>query len=271
MKERWMSSHHLDKQLIDVQDGGDLLADLCQDAKPGVLGRFCAFILHAELFSVDPDRSAEVSGQLLSHYMSDGYWIQYGFSLARLPGALSKWTVKTLPTMGEFFVPIGYHHKQEITVKKFLKIIGILVGIGILAVIVMFALLPWMDKWGATDDEITASFSGDELVPSPRLLYTRAVTVTAAPEQIYPWIVQLGADKGGMYSYTWLETLIQCPQSNADRIHEEWQDLKVGDKVLMCKSDMPPGYEVAIIEPNRTIAHGAQAKQSCGSDKRHMD
>jgi hypothetical protein len=167
--------------------------------------------------------------------------------------------------MGEFFVPIGYHHKQEITMKKFLKTIGILVGIGILAVIVMFALLPWMDKWGATDDEITASFSGDELVPSPRLLYTRAVTVTAAPEQIYPWIVQLGADKGGMYSYTWLETLIQCPQSNADRIHEEWQDLKVGDKVLMCKSDMPPGYEVAIIEPNRAIV--LRHKQSSPVDQ----
>jgi len=165
--------------------------------------------------------------------------------------------------MGELFVPIGYHHKQEITmhstiVKKFLNTIGTLIGIGILAVIVMFALLPWMDKWGATDDEITASFSGDELVPSPRLLYTRAVTVNAAPEQIYPWIVQLGADKGGMYSYTWLEGLIQCPQTNADRIHEEWQDLKVGDKVLMCKNDMPPGYEVAKIEPNRAIVMGHQ-------------
>ncbi|NTW12151.1 MAG: hypothetical protein HGA30_02445, partial [Anaerolineales bacterium] len=186
------------------------------------------------------------------------------------PGTLSKWTVKTLPTMGELFVPIGYHHKQEITmhstiVKKFLNTIGTLIGIGILAVIVMFALLPWMDKWGATDDEITASFSGDELVPSPRLLYTRAVTVNAAPEQIYPWIVQLGADKGGMYSYTWLEGLIQCPQTNADRIHEEWQDLKVGDKVLMCKNDMPPGYEVAKIEPNRAIVMGH--KQSSPVDQ----
>lgn len=144
-------------------------------------------------------------------------------------------------------------------VKKFLKTIGILAGIGILALIVMFALLPWMDKWGARDDEIAASFSGDELVPSPRLLYTRAVTINAAPEQIYPWIVQLGADKGGMYSYTWLETLIQCPQTNADRIHEEWQDLKVGDKVLMCPDpNAPPAYEVAMIEPNQAIVMGHQ-------------
>lgn len=142
--------------------------------------------------------------------------------------------------------------------KKFLKTIGILAVLGILVVLVMFALLPWMDRWGATDEELAASLTGDELVPNPRISYTRAVTVNAAPEQIYPWIVQLGADKGGMYSYTWLESLIQCPQTNADRIHEEWQDLKVGDKVLMCKSDMPPGYEVAIIEPNRVIVMGHQ-------------
>lgn len=142
--------------------------------------------------------------------------------------------------------------------KKFIKLIGILAGLGILAILIIFALLPWMDRWGATDDEIAASFSGDELVPSPRLLYTRAVTVNATPEQIYPWIVQLGADKGGMYSYTRLETLIQCPQTNADRIHEEWQDLKVGDKVLMCPNDMPPGYEVALIEPNQAIVMGHQ-------------
>lgn len=142
--------------------------------------------------------------------------------------------------------------------KKIFKLIGILVALAVLAVVVIIALLPWMDSWGATDDEIAASFSGDELVPSPRLFYTRAVTINATPEEIYPWIVQLGADKGGMYSYTWLEGLIQCPQTNADRIHEEWQGLKVGDKVLMCKNDMPPGYEVAKIEPNHAIVMGHQ-------------
>ena len=142
--------------------------------------------------------------------------------------------------------------------KKIFKLIGILVALAVLAVLVIIALLPWMDSWGATDEEIAASLTGDELVPSPRLFYTRAVTINATPEEIYPWIVQLGADKGGMYSYTWLEGLIQCPQTNADRIHEEWQGLKVGDKVLMCKNDMPPGYEVAKIEPTHAIVMGHQ-------------
>jgi hypothetical protein len=143
--------------------------------------------------------------------------------------------------------------------KKFLKIIVILAGLAILSVVVIIACMPWLDRWGATDDETAASYPGDELVPSPRLHYTRAVFINAAPEEIYPWIVQLGADKGGMYSYTWLEALIQCPQTNADRIHNEWQTLKVGDKVLMCPDpNAPPAYEVVGIEPNRVIIMGHQ-------------
>ena len=143
--------------------------------------------------------------------------------------------------------------------KKVFKIAGILSGLGILAVVIMFALLPWMDRWGATEDEIAASYAGDELVPSPRITYTRVVSIKASPEQVYPWIAQLGADKGGMYSYTWFESyILQCPQTNADRIHEEWQGLKVGDKVMMCPNDIPPGFEVAQIEPNQVIVLGHQ-------------
>lgn len=145
--------------------------------------------------------------------------------------------------------------------KKFFKTIGVLAGLGVLAIVLIFALLPWMDRYGAMDEEINASYPGDELVPDPRITYTRAVSIAAAPEEIYPWIAQLGADKGGMYSYTWLEALIQCPQTNADRIHEEWQGLEVGDKVLMCSDEnMPPAYLVAMIEENQTIVLGHKEK-----------
>ena len=151
-------------------------------------------------------------------------------------------------------------------VNKFFKIIGVLVRLGVLTVIILIAFMPWMDRYGATDQEITASLTGDELVPNPRITYTWAISINAPPEEIYPWIVQLGADKGGMYSYTWLESLIQCPQTNADRIHEEWQELKVGDKVLMCPDEnMPPAYEVAMIEQDHVIVLGH--KRSSPADK----
>lgn len=144
--------------------------------------------------------------------------------------------------------------------KRLLKTTWVLAGLAVLAILLLFMLLPWMDRWGATDDEITASFPGDELIPSPRLFYNRAVTVNAAPDEIYPWIVQLGAGKGGMYSYSWFETyILQCELVNADRIHEEWQDLKVGDQVRMCPGEFgPPPYEVAILELDHAIVLGHQ-------------
>jgi hypothetical protein len=62
--------------------------------------------------------------------------------------------------------------------KRFFKHIGILAGFAVLAILIIVALMPWMDRWGATGDEIAASCSGDNLVPSPRVVYNRAVTVT---------------------------------------------------------------------------------------------
>ena len=142
--------------------------------------------------------------------------------------------------------------------KKILKIIAILACLGILTVVVIAALIPWMDRWGATNDEINATFPGDELVPSPRYTYNRVVTVNAAPEEIYPWLLQMGAERGGMYTYSWFETnILRCELINADRIHEEWQGLKEGDKVKMCPGNWgPPAYEVALLKPNQAVVLG---------------
>lgn len=144
--------------------------------------------------------------------------------------------------------------------KRFFKILGILMGLAVAAILVVMGLMPWMDRWGATDEEIAASFTGDELVPSPRVVYNRAVTIQATPEEIYPWLVQMGAERGGMYSYSWFETnILRCELINADRIHEEWQGLRVGDKVKMCPGDWgPPAYEVALLEPGQTMVIGHQ-------------
>jgi hypothetical protein len=143
--------------------------------------------------------------------------------------------------------------------KKVFKILLALLGLVIAGGIVVVLLTPLMDRWGATNAEIVRALPGDNLVPDPASFVNRAVTINAAPEQIYPWILQLGADKGGMYSYTWLEGLINCPQVNADRIHPEWQGLKIGDMVKMCPKDpAPPPYVVAMIEPNHAVVMGHQ-------------
>ena len=144
--------------------------------------------------------------------------------------------------------------------KSFFKLIGILAGLAVVAILLTIALMPWMDRWGAAEEEITASFAGDDLVPAPRVVYNRAVTVQAKAEEIYPWLVQMGAERGGMYSYSWLETnLLRCELINADQIHPEWQGLKAGDKVKMCPGDWgPPAYEVAMLQPNQAVVLGHQ-------------
>jgi hypothetical protein len=141
-----------------------------------------------------------------------------------------------------------------------MKIFAFIAGLIVLAILLFILLAPWMDRWGATGAEITASFPGDEWVPEPASFVNRAVTIHASPEQIYPWLVQLGAGKGGWYSHSWFETnILRCPLVNADRVHPEWQDLQVGDEVRMCPGEFgPPPYLVAQIIPNQAIVLGHQ-------------
>ena len=144
--------------------------------------------------------------------------------------------------------------------KKLLLVLAVLVGLIVVGVVAVRLLTPWMDRYGATDAEVAATFPGDELVPEPASFVNRAITIHASPEDIYPWLLQLDAEKGGWYSYDWLETnLLRCPMTNADRIHPEWQDRQVGDVVRMCPGDAgPPPFTVAQLHPNRAMVMGHQ-------------
>ena len=81
-----------------------------------------------------------------------------------------------------------------------------------------------MLHWGATYEELRKPLPGDDLVPDPAMQSTRAVTIEAPPEAVWPWLAQLGQDRAGFYSYEWLENLAGCEMHNADEIHPEWQD-----------------------------------------------
>ncbi len=146
--------------------------------------------------------------------------------------------------------------------KKTLIVLGILFSLIAIGVVAVVLLTPWMDRWGATDAEIAATYPGDALVQASTGIVNRALTIHAAPERIYPWIVQLGAERGGYYSHTWLETyLLQCKLVNADRVHPKWQSLQVGDQVKMCPGSFGPvPYRVAQLIPNQAVVLGHQDK-----------
>jgi hypothetical protein len=111
---------------------------------------------------------------------------------------------------------------------------------------------PWQERWGATDDELVTSLPGDELVAEPASQVTRAVTIDAPREEVWPWIVQLGADRGGFYTYDCLENLIGLDIHSADDVVEEWQDLAVGDVVYADRA-RTGGWYVVELHPREAL------------------
>lgn len=141
--------------------------------------------------------------------------------------------------------------------KNFLLILGIILGLIALLVLLVVLLTPWMDRWHSDEEERNMNLQGDDLLPNPLRITNRAVTINADPEKIYPWILQMGADKAGMYSYTWLENLVGCKMAKVEELKPEWQILNEGDLMHMCAGDFaPPPYIVARVLPNEAVIFG---------------
>jgi hypothetical protein len=117
-------------------------------------------------------------------------------------------------------------------------------------------LRSWYRKWGASAEELSMPLPGDEQVPNPRLDSTRAITIQAPADEIWPWLVQIGQGRGGLYSYVKLENLANCDMHNADRIIPEYQHLDVGDQVRLSQDENVPCFVVSAIEPGRAIILG---------------
>ncbi|MCK6210084.1 hypothetical protein KZX45_05955 [Georgenia sp. EYE_87] len=113
-------------------------------------------------------------------------------------------------------------------------------------------LRPWQLTWGATPDEVARALPGDELVPAPTFNATRAVTVAAPPERIWPWLVQAGVTRAGWYSYDLLDNL---GRPSARRIVPELQHLAVGDVVPM-SPDGRHGMRVHAMDPPSSMIWG---------------
>jgi hypothetical protein len=92
---------------------------------------------------------------------------------------------------------------------------------------------PWLRRWGATEAESSAALPVDDLVEPGAHAVTRAITVHAPVDDVWPWLVQIGQDRAGFYSYTWLENLVGAGMRNATKVHPEWQTRHAGDTVWL--------------------------------------
>jgi hypothetical protein len=126
------------------------------------------------------------------------------------------------------------------------------VGVSIAGAAAAYCFLarPYQLHWGATDDEANEALPGDDLLPNSDLTATRGITVHASPDQVWPWIAQLGQDRGGFYSYDFLENVMGCAIHSADRVVPEWQHVGVGDAI---KLHPDVALTVALLERGRML------------------
>lgn len=109
---------------------------------------------------------------------------------------------------------------------------------------------PWMRHWGATPVECRKTMPGDELVPFPADQTTRAITIHAAPHDVWPWLAQMGQNRAGFYTYSRLENLAGLRIRNAEFVVPQWQHLRVGDEVRLVPKGWlgGPGFSVPVAE-----------------------
>jgi hypothetical protein len=98
--------------------------------------------------------------------------------------------------------------------------------------------------WGATSEEIHGSVIGDNLCRDATLIATRSITISAPPQDVFPWIRQMGFGRAGWYSYDWIDNL---GRKSAEKVHEEWQSVESGDKI----PSGPISFTAAIVEAPR--------------------
>lgn len=105
--------------------------------------------------------------------------------------------------------------------------------------------------WGASRDEARRALPGDDLIAAPRLESTRAVTIAAPREEVWPWLVQIGQGRGGFSSSTFLEHLVGADIHHAERVETQWQDLREGDVVRMTSPNLGEnlGLHVVRVSP----------------------
>jgi hypothetical protein len=127
---------------------------------------------------------------------------------------------------------------------------------GVMAMLLYVAavsyLRPWHGTWGSSSEELQAALPGDERSMLANYQIQHAIVVDAPRSAVWPWLVQIGQDRAGFYSYSRLENLVLADIHNADRIHPEWQQLRAGDRVRLASARIygdRPLLRVSALEP----------------------
>src|SRR3954451_12819049 len=115
----------------------------------------------------------------------------------------------------------------------------------------LLVIRPQLLSCGASDDEVRRACPRDRSVPDPHTVSTRAMSIRARPDQIWPWLAQMGAGRGGLYSYDWLDRLFgYTSTASSDDILPQFQDLAVGDVIPIGSG---PSWPVIVADHRRVL------------------
>lgn len=139
--------------------------------------------------------------------------------------------------------------------------IGLVCGFAFLSyVAVATTLWPWHRTWGSTRAELVMALPGDRDMRVPALEIQHAVTIDAPPDRVWPWLMQLGQDRAGFYSYEWLERAFGADVHNVLEIRPEWQLRQTGDFVRATQRGYlfglfgpDLGWRVSALKPQRAL------------------
>jgi hypothetical protein len=123
-------------------------------------------------------------------------------------------------------------------------------GIGLAAGAYALFVRPRMLRWGATLEETRKPAPAADIIPDGERSSTMAVTIDAPPSAVWPWLVQMGFDRAGWYSW---DRLDHGGILSARRLHPEWQSLSVGER-LPATADGKHWFDVAALDPGRFLA-----------------
>jgi hypothetical protein len=120
-----------------------------------------------------------------------------------------------------------------------------------LTAVYWFPVRRWFRRWGTNDEDLARVMAGDSIIANPTHSATHALTVDASPEDIWPWLVQMGYRRGGLYSYDWLDRLFgYLDRPSANRVLPEFQRLSVDDVIPLGRGK---GFRVTAIEAHRAL------------------
>jgi hypothetical protein len=115
----------------------------------------------------------------------------------------------------------------------------------------------WCMRWGTTPAEVHATLPGDDLFPVYAGQATHAITIHASPQQVWPWLMQIGQDRSGFYSYTIFENMFGADMPKVEHLVPDWKPRTVGETVWFATPKRFGGQGKmipAIVEPNRAFA-----------------